>query len=57
MRLNRLVLATPAIEVDIVESDGEPVNGSDAVFAAVAAAVWRHQGFPSQWPTRHPLRP
>ena len=31
---------------------GEPVNGSDAVFAAVAAAVWIAQGLPSEWPTR-----
>ncbi len=27
-----------------------PVNGSDAVFAAVAAAAWRHAGFPPEWP-------
>lgn len=27
-----------------------PVNGSDAVFAAVAAAAWRHAGFPPAWP-------
>ena len=33
-------------------NDGEPVNGSDAVFAAVAAAVWRHDGFPPAWPSR-----
>ena len=41
---------TPPIEVDIVESDAHPVNGSDAVFAAVAAAAWRHAGFPPLWP-------
>ena len=41
---------TPPIEVDIVESDADPVNGSDAVFAAVAAAAWRHAGFPPAWP-------
>ena len=29
----------------------EPVNGSDAVFAAVALAVWRHDGFTPRWPT------
>ena len=50
----------PAIEVEIDRSAGEvarpPVNGSDAVFAAVAAAVWRHQGFPPDWPTRVPFR-
>lgn len=32
-----------------------PVNGSDAVFAAVAAAVWMHQGCPPVWPTSVPL--
>jgi aerobic-type carbon monoxide dehydrogenase small subunit (CoxS/CutS family) len=31
------------------------VNGSDAVFAAVAAAVWCHQGCPPEWPTRQPV--
>ena len=44
---------TPAIEVEIVASDGPPVNGSDAVFAAVAAAVWRRAGWASRWPTAH----
>ena len=44
---------TPLIDVDIVETDAEPVNGSDAVFAAVAAAVWRRAGLPSRWPTTH----
>jgi CO/xanthine dehydrogenase Mo-binding subunit len=42
---------TPAIDVTILPSDDPPVNGSDAVFAAVAAAVWRHDGFPPRWPT------
>jgi hypothetical protein len=41
---------TPPIEVDIVESGADPVNGCDAVFAAVAAAAWRHAGFPPAWP-------
>ena len=41
---------TPPIEIDIVESDAQPVNGSDAVFAAVAAAAWRNAGFPPVWP-------
>ncbi|MGD9703836.1 MAG: 2Fe-2S iron-sulfur cluster-binding protein [Acidimicrobiia bacterium] len=41
---------TPPIEIEIVDSDDEPVNGSDAVFAAVAAAAWRHAGFPPAWP-------
>ncbi|MGA0878961.1 MAG: 2Fe-2S iron-sulfur cluster-binding protein [Ilumatobacteraceae bacterium] len=53
----------PEIEVEIVEHDPpvqgsvtsvsvihDPVNGSDAVFAAVAAAAWRHAGFPPAWP-------
>jgi hypothetical protein len=31
--------------------DGESVNGSDAVFAAVALAAWRAAGFPTRWPT------
>jgi CO/xanthine dehydrogenase Mo-binding subunit len=43
---------TPPIDVVIEPDDGEPVNGSDAVFAAVAAAAWRHDGHTSQWPTR-----
>jgi hypothetical protein len=54
---------TPRIRVDLerdFESQGEPgrggsdietsINGSDAVFAAVAAAAWRHAGFPPAWP-------
>ncbi len=44
---------TPAIEVEIVASEGPPVNGSDAVFAAVAAAVWRRADWASRWPTAH----
>ena len=42
---------TPTIEVEIVDDSGEPVNGSDAVFAAVAAAVWRFDGWPARWPS------
>ena len=40
---------TPPIEVDDRRrSDAPPVNGSDAVFAAVAAAAWhRDQGCPA----------
>ena len=41
---------TPRIEIEIEPDDAEPVNGSDAVFAAVAAAAWRHAGFPPRWP-------
>lgn len=44
---------TPRIDVEIVPSDADAVNGSDAVFAAVAAAVWRHAGLPVRWPTTH----
>jgi CO/xanthine dehydrogenase Mo-binding subunit len=43
---------TPPIEVDIDPHGGPPVNGSDAVFAAVAAATWIAQGLPQDWPTR-----
>jgi hypothetical protein len=32
-------------------SDGPAVNGSDAVFAAVAAARWLADGLPPEWPT------
>ena len=42
----------PAVHVTIEPSDAEPVNGSDAVFAAVAAAVWLDEGLPPAWPTR-----
>jgi xanthine dehydrogenase small subunit len=43
---------TPSISVTIEADDGPPVNGSDAVFAAVAAAAWRHAGYPPRWPIR-----
>jgi hypothetical protein len=42
----------PPVEVTITSGDGPAVNGSDAVFAAVAAATWMAQGFPPAWPTR-----
>jgi aerobic-type carbon monoxide dehydrogenase small subunit (CoxS/CutS family) len=42
---------TPPIDVEIDAATGPPVNGSDAVFAAVAAAVWLHQGCPTDLPT------
>ena len=41
---------TPPINVEIEPDDGPPVNGSDAVFAAVAAAAWRFAGYPPRWP-------
>jgi xanthine dehydrogenase small subunit len=40
----------PAITIEIEPDDGPPVNGSDAVFAAVAAAAWRAAGHPPRWP-------
>lgn len=43
---------TPPIEVVVEPDDGEPVNGSDAVFAAVALAAWRRAAFAPDWPTR-----
>jgi hypothetical protein len=46
---------TPRIEVAIEDTDGPAVAISDAVFAAVAAAVWRHQGCPPAWPTGRSL--
>jgi aerobic-type carbon monoxide dehydrogenase small subunit (CoxS/CutS family) len=46
---------TPPIEVVVEPDDRPPVNGSDAVFAAVAAAAWIAQGLPTDWPTgSHP---
>ena len=42
----------PLVDVVIEPSDGPPVNGSDAVFTAVAAAAWIAQGCPQDWPTR-----
>jgi CO/xanthine dehydrogenase Mo-binding subunit len=41
---------TPAIAVTIEPDDRPAVNGSDAVFAAVALAVWRARGLPPVWP-------
>lgn len=41
---------TPLIEIELVEDNGPSINGSDAVFAAVAATAWRAAEFPSRWP-------
>ncbi|MGQ0615651.1 MAG: 2Fe-2S iron-sulfur cluster-binding protein [Acidimicrobiia bacterium] len=41
----------PPVDVEIVDQPGPPVNGSDAVFAAVAAATWAAHGCPQDWPT------
>jgi hypothetical protein len=44
--------AMPPVAVTVVPgSDRPPVNGSDAVFAAVAAARWLADGLPPAWPT------
>jgi aerobic-type carbon monoxide dehydrogenase small subunit (CoxS/CutS family) len=48
----RRAVDTPRIEVTIEDDTREPVNGSDAVFAAVAAAVWRSLGHPPAWPAQ-----
>jgi hypothetical protein len=45
----------PPVDVEIIDDGGPPLNGSDAVFAAVAAAVWLAQGAPPEWPTRQGL--
>lgn len=43
--------ATPTIEVVIDSGDvRDPVNGSDAVFVAVAAAAWLASGCQQDWP-------
>ena len=41
----------PEVTVAIEPDDGDPVNGSDAVFAAVAAAAWRATAYAPTWPT------
>jgi aerobic-type carbon monoxide dehydrogenase small subunit (CoxS/CutS family) len=41
----------PPVEITIDPSDDEPVNGSDAVLAAVAAAAWAATGWHPRWPT------
>lgn len=44
--------AMPHVEVTLLdEPDRPPVNGSDAVLAAVAAAQWLATGLPPTWPT------
>jgi hypothetical protein len=42
---------TPHIEIEIEDDDSDPVNGSDAVFAAVATAAWSATGWQEHWPT------
>ena len=38
------------VNVEILDDDGPPVAGSEAVLAAVALAVWKHHGFGDRWP-------
>ena len=40
----------PPVDVEIRASDRAAVNGSDTVFAAVAAATWLSRGCPTDWP-------
>ena len=47
----------PRVDVEIIAGSGPAVNGSDAVVAAVALAIWKHQGFPAAWPTGRALEP
>ena len=47
---------TPPIAVEIDDDGAASRNGSDAVFAAVAAATWRAQGFPPTFPTGRMVR-
>jgi xanthine dehydrogenase small subunit len=45
---------TPVIHVEFDDDPAmPPVNGSDAAFAAVAAAAWRHAAHAPQWPVEH----
>ena len=41
----------PAVHIEVLDDGSEPVNGSDAVFTAVAAAAWIDRGCPPIWPT------
>jgi aerobic-type carbon monoxide dehydrogenase small subunit (CoxS/CutS family) len=43
---------TPRVTVTVEPESGPAVNGSDAVFAAVAAATWVALGRPPEWPAR-----
>ncbi|HEX2039632.1 MAG TPA: 2Fe-2S iron-sulfur cluster-binding protein [Acidimicrobiales bacterium] len=40
----------PHVDVEVEPDAGPPVNGSDAVFAAVALAAWRADGLGGDWP-------
>jgi len=43
---------TPWVDVTLHEEGRWPVNGSDAVLAATAAAAWITEGLVTDWPTR-----
>jgi xanthine dehydrogenase small subunit len=47
---------TPWVDVTVHEGDRWPVNGSDAVLAATAAAAWITEGLGTDWPTRRSTR-
>ncbi len=47
----------PPVEVELHPTAGPACNGSDAVFAATAAAAWIAEGLPARWPTRRGRRP
>lgn len=51
-----VVLASGASGERPEAQTGPPIRVSDAVFAAVAAAVWLAQGLPSRWPTMRGTR-
>ncbi|MDE3087128.1 MAG: hypothetical protein KGJ77_10240, partial [Acidobacteriota bacterium] len=41
----------PRVEVEVVDAEGPPRRGGDAVFAATAAAAWLAAGLPPDWPS------
>ena len=41
----------PRVEVEVVDAEGPPCRGGDAVFAATAAAAWLAAGLPTDWPS------
>lgn len=43
---------TPEVDVSIEPEESDPVNGSDAACAAVAAACWTALGLPPRWPAQ-----
>ena len=47
----------PHVEVNIEPDAGAPINGSDAVFAAVAAATWIQSGCRQDWPISANMTP